>query len=158
MFCQYCGTQLVTEAQFCPSCGRGVSIVRTITFESRLGKHLRLMSILWMAAGALNLLGAAAAWLASSIVLPRLVTRGVPEFVPVLVGSIALLIFIKGAVSFLAGWGLLERERWARPLALVLAFFSLFNFPLGTALGIYTMWVLLPEQSREEYARLSRAA
>jgi len=51
--------------------------------------------------------------------------------------------------------GLLEREPWARTLALVLGFLSLFKVPVGTALGIYTLWVLLPAQSEQEYRRLA---
>jgi hypothetical protein len=35
---------------------------------------------------------------------------------------------------------------------------ALLNVPLGTALGIYTLWVLLPAQSDEEYKTLSVAA
>jgi hypothetical protein len=51
---------------------------------------------------------------------------------------------------------LLEREKWARILALVLAFVSLFtNIPFGTALGVYTMWVLLPSESEREYEALA---
>jgi hypothetical protein len=45
-------------------------------------------------------------------------------------------------------------------VALVLAFISLFNIPFGTAIGVYTMWVLLPGQSQQEYDALvgARAA
>lgn len=42
-----------------------------------------------------------------------------------------------------AGLGLLKRREWGRILALVLAFLSLIEFPLGTALGIYSLVVLL---------------
>ena len=46
----------------------------------------------------------------------------------------------------------------ARVLALVLGFVSLFtNIPFGTALGIYTMWVLLPADSEREYEALVEA-
>jgi hypothetical protein len=37
-------------------------------------------------------------------------------------------------------------------LTIVLAFLALFHIPLGTALGIYTLWVLLPEGTDAEYA------
>ena len=57
--------------------------------------------------------------------------------------------------GFFAGWGLLQRESWARILALVVGFLALLNVPLGTALGIYTLWVLLPGQSDQEYRALS---
>jgi hypothetical protein len=39
----------------------------------------------------------------------------------------------------------------------VLGFLALLRFPLGTALGIYTLWVLLPEESSREYDHLSQA-
>jgi hypothetical protein len=43
-------------------------------------------------------------------------------------------------------------------LTLVLAFLALFNIPFGTALGIYTLWVLLPAGSDVEYqAEVSRS-
>ena len=62
-------------------------------------------------------------------------------------------------VNFAAGWGLLQRETWARTLALILAFISLFtNIPLGTAMGVYTMWVLLPSSSEQEYHALVAAS
>jgi len=62
-----------------------------------------------------------------------------------------------GIVHIVLGWGLSERKTWARPLGLVLGFLALFRVPLGTALGIYTLWVLLPEPSRREYAQFAVA-
>jgi hypothetical protein len=71
--------------------------------------------------------------------------------------SIGGVVLLKSAAGFLAGWGLLQHESWARILALIIGFISLINVPLGTALGIYTMWVLLPAQSDEEYRALARS-
>ena len=71
---------------------------------------------------------------------------------------IGILILVKAAAGFLAGYGLLQREAWARILVLILGFLSLFNVPFGTALGVYTLGVLLPATSDEEYRALSRAA
>jgi hypothetical protein len=39
-----------------------------------------------------------------------------------------------------------------------MGFVALLNVPIGTALGIYTLWVLLPAQSDEEYKALAQAA
>ncbi|MGA9389290.1 MAG: hypothetical protein WBV69_02485 [Candidatus Sulfotelmatobacter sp.] len=61
----------------------------------------------------------------------------------------------KAAGGFLAGWGLLHHEPWARVVALVPGFIALFHVPLGTAAGVYTLWVLLPTQSQEEYDALA---
>jgi len=52
---------------------------------------------------------------------------------------IALLAF----PGIIAGIGLLLRRRWGRILALVVGFLSLISFPIGTALGLYTIWVLI---------------
>ena len=51
--------------------------------------------------------------------------------------------------GFLAGIGLLRRQQWARYLALAVAVLNLVNFPLGTAVGIYTLWVLLPANAAD---------
>jgi hypothetical protein len=62
-------------------------------------------------------------------------------------------------LGFAAGWGLLHRESWARILALIAGFLALFHPPFGTALGIYTLWVLLSAESEREYAeQAARAA
>jgi hypothetical protein len=51
--------------------------------------------------------------------------------------------------SLLAGWGLLRYRSWARVLTMILSFCDLFSFPLGTALGTYSLWVLFhPETIR----------
>jgi hypothetical protein len=68
------------------------------------------------------------------------------------------LVLAIAAMGFFTGWGLLQREAWARTVALVVGFVALLRIPLGTALGIYTLWVLLPSQSNEEYAAMAQAA
>jgi ABC-type spermidine/putrescine transport system permease subunit II len=70
----------------------------------------------------------------------------------------AFFVLAKAVVGLIAGVGLLQRAPWARILALVLAFLSLINPPFGTALGIYTLWVLLPSASEEEYQRYQTAS
>jgi hypothetical protein len=42
--------------------------------------------------------------------------------------------------------------------SIVAAALALINVPLGTALGVYTMWALLPAANEEEYRTLSRVA
>lgn len=39
---------------------------------------------------------------------------------------------------------------------LVLAFLALFHVPFGTALGIYSLWVLLPSESEREYEAMEQ--
>ena len=74
-----------------------------------------------------------------------------------MVGDLEGDLVTSGAVGFVAGWGLLNREPWGRVLALVLGFIALIHVPLGTALGIYTLWVLLPANAEDEYAKYRAA-
>ena len=60
--------------------------------------------------------------------------------------------------GFFAGWGLLQREPWARVLTLILAFLALIHVPFGTVLGVYTLWVLLPAGAEEEYEKYRQAS
>jgi hypothetical protein len=78
--------------------------------------------------------------------------------IPFMGGLFSLGIFLGlcGVLHLVLAWGLSEREPWARMLGLVIGFLALLRFPLGTALGIYTLWVLLPEESGREYGRLTR--
>ena len=43
-------------------------------------------------------------------------------------------------------------------LAIVWSAINLIDIPFGTALGVYTLWVLLPPASEDEYRQASRAA
>jgi hypothetical protein len=55
----------------------------------------------------------------------------------------ALFFTLLALPGMAAGYGLLKRYPWARVLALIVAFFNLANFPIGSAIGVYTFVVLL---------------
>jgi heme/copper-type cytochrome/quinol oxidase subunit 3 len=59
--------------------------------------------------------------------------------------------------GFLAGVALLQRQPWARSLALAVALLHLINFPLGTLLAIYAFRVLLPSEGSGEFRPLKTA-
>jgi hypothetical protein len=62
-------------------------------------------------------------------------------------GIIFFVLLIIGLPQILAGWGLLNYKPWARTLTIVVSVLHLFSFPLGTALGIYGLWVLLKPET-----------
>ena len=73
-----------------------------------------------------------------------------PEARPILAlmtGIITTLLVVFAVPLIVAGIGLFGRKNWARYLAVILAVFGLANFPVGTAIGIYTFWVLFDEQA-----------
>jgi hypothetical protein len=68
-----------------------------------------------------------------------------------LIFAFAMLLSIPGII---AGVGLLSYKPWARILAIIISILNLINFPIGTVLGFYGIWVLF---SREGTALFERA-
>jgi hypothetical protein len=64
---------------------------------------------------------------------------------------IAVATVFTAALALVAGYGLLNRRPWGRIVAIIAAILALLKFPIGTALGIYTLWVLAPGASGLEY-------
>jgi hypothetical protein len=63
----------------------------------------------------------------------------------------ALILLAIGLPSIFAGIGLIRRFSWARTLIVVLAVIDLFSFPLGTAIGAFSLWILLKNQAVYEF-------
>jgi O-antigen/teichoic acid export membrane protein len=74
------------------------------------------------------------------------------EAAPILaiVGFIlGILLFILSVPGIIGGIGLFKRKEWARILVLITSALHLLNFPVGTAIGGYSIWVLVnPETIR----------
>jgi hypothetical protein len=164
MFCDACGTQLQASQKFCSGCGRAVTAGFPLSPQrGRIQEHVRLLAIFWFAYAAFEAIGGLVLLVLAHTLFPRLAEiapmRG-PQgaFLHVLFTVLGIFVLAKAAAGVFAAWGLLEREPWGRILALVLVFLALLNVPLGTALGVYTLWVLLPAESEAEYARYQNAA
>jgi hypothetical protein len=164
MFCDGCGTAVQPGQGFCSKCGK--QIVGPVAImqpgRSRVKEHVRLVGLLWLAFSAFNAIGGVILYVIANTLLVHLrrggIEGGPPAFLTPLLSTVAILLLAKAACGFVAGWGLTQREPWARVVVLVLAFVSLFtNIPFGTALGIYTMWVLLPAESEQEYEAMAEA-
>jgi hypothetical protein len=156
MYCDSCGVKMQNYQRYCPACGKPAGAIPLMPTRGRIAGHLRLLGILWLAVSALSIIPA--------FVLLTFFRPGVyefaemPGFVHNLLQFIGMLLLGSAVLGIITGWGLLERQPWARMLAIVLGCFSLVHMPFGTALGIYTLWTLLPARSEEEYRQLARVA
>jgi zinc ribbon protein len=166
MFCDQCGQQLAPSARFCNSCGKAIGMAVVPAAEGRVNRNLRVLGVLWLVYSVIRALGVVWFLLVGRVMLPFILSHiplGPPEFPlerlisgafffgTALAGFLALL-------GLITAWGLLQHESWGRTLALVVGVVALLSIPFGTALGVYTLWVLLPAGSDEEYRRLARAA
>jgi hypothetical protein len=122
--------------------------------------HIKLLGILNMIMGGLTALvgvmvllifGGAAGLIAARIqnaLDPDQAAFAAP--VAMLIGlCIAGFLLILSAPAIIGGWGLIKGKSWSRILMIVISALHLLSFPFGTALGIYGLWVLLNEQSRQ---------
>src|SRR5439155_13151400 len=153
-----CGTALQPDYTLCPKCGAALSSVTTTLNpgQDRLDRHLRTLGTLWIIAGALFLIPAAIMLALGGAA--RFVIHGEPFarfFGPIVLSMLGAGFSILAAGGICVGWGLMQRQSWARIAAIILAILALFHPPIGTALGIYTLWVLLSDDAGGEYERMA---
>lgn len=115
-------------------------------------KHIEILAYLYIVFGVLTVLGGLAMAL---LITGSGVISGddTAIWVTSLIGGFGFFfVSALGAVSILGGWGLLKRQNWARILVIVISILNLPGFPIGTALGIYGLWVLISDKSKPEFS------
>jgi hypothetical protein len=160
MFCSRCGSPIRPDLPACPQCGRSIGDPVGAVAQSRLERHLHTLGILWMVLGVLFLIPGAVLMVMGSSVHFVIHDREIfgtalgPLILYIFGGS--LLIIATGGVC--VGLGFMQCRPWARSAGLILGVLAIFHPPLGTALGIYTLWVLLADERGDEYRHLKRPA
>lgn len=179
MFCDQCGTEAAAGAHFCSNCGRpfpsttayapGAAAQRVPVYvlaSNRVNSHIRILGILWVVAGCLRAMAVGWVWFVGRMVFPTVLGQVLPHFVfgdplsRIVEGGLAFasaILILQAVLAFFAAWGLLERQSWGRIVGIIAGILALWHIPFGTALGIYTLWVLLPATSEAEYRNLARA-
>jgi hypothetical protein len=111
--------------------------------------HVKVLGVLYIALSAILLMGALflmlAVGTATSIVGLNADPHDAAVALPIIgIAGTALVIFLLALSlpGLIVGIGLLKLAPWARIAAMVLAIIHLINIPVGTALGIYALWVL----------------
>ena len=122
---------------------------------SPMKQHVSILGILYIVFGCLGILAALGFLLlfggAAGIV--GLVAHEEPDAsvaVPILGGIavvVSVILTLLSLPGLVVGIGLTKFRRWARLGGVVLSALNLLNFPLGTALGAYGLWVLMSKES-----------
>ena len=162
MYCNSCGSPIGTEETVCSRCGTNIIGARAaVVARTRVAGHVQLVAVFWYVMGVFFLIPTIV-MVVLSVALPAILQATGenvdPEariLVPGLFVVLALVFGVHAIVSFITGWGLQKLRPWGRTLALVMAFWNLLSPPFGTALGIYTLVVLMPFEAGEEYRRMS---
>ena len=163
MYCDSCGAELEAGHVFCPKCGKRLIPVAPQTQPvSRVAQHGRLVGILWIAYSALTTLVGIVLLIVFQHILPAILRYQPPQqqgpppevvfgLLRPIMHIVAVLVLVKGVAGLIAGIGLLDSAEWSRMLTLVLACISILSFPVGTAIGVYSLWVLLSHNAEAEF-------
>lgn len=175
MFCSGCGQPVDPSEQFCRNCGRAIPQMTPIApvapaapsapwFYTRVHRHIQSLSVLWIAYGVWTLVtwALAMSFFAGALhgyfghmhhgPFGEFPFNNIPWFAP----FITVVIFGRALLCFATGIALNRRAPWARILALVAAFLTIIKPITGTALAIYTLWVLMPSPSAQEYEQMAQ--
>ncbi|MBA7475923.1 Serine/threonine-protein kinase PknD [subsurface metagenome] len=148
-------SEVKTDVEAISSGGRITPPVSNGIQVSRMEKHITIVAVLSIVFGTLGILIGIIAFLAiagGGLISGDLEAMSITGIVAT---CIALFFFIMSVPGLIAGIGLLKRKGWARILALILAIPNLMNIPIGTAIGIYVIWVLLNGETAKLFAHAS---
>ena len=122
----------------------------------RMTRHIDLLAVFYQMWGALALVAGAAVLVLAAGALAIVTSAERAALGPDVAASVTVVFFFLFAVGALAwggihlwtGFSLRAHKAWARLVGLALAVLNLFFLPVGTALAVYTFWVLLSNETR----------
>jgi hypothetical protein len=130
-----------------------------------LDTNHKTLGILWVIYAVISL--AQAAWVflnipVLTVMWGAIITRvanpyGWMDFFHLILIGVIVLAIVTAIVAFLAGFSLMSGAASGRTLAIVAAILALLRGPLGVAIGVYTLVVLLRGTAVEDY-RMPAAA
>lgn len=110
-------------------------------------KHVKILAVLFFVYNIFSVLLATFVWtfftgagISTGEAVPAFIVSGFGAALAAYVGFFSL-------PGLITAWGLSKHRRWARVLTIILGVLGLFSFPLGTVLGVYTLWVLLDDDT-----------
>lgn len=178
MHCSGCGQDLVQGQGFCPRCGRASGFGMPMASVpapaygyglpgwpplAQVERRVNALAVGWFVYGGLAVLMG----LAGLAFFHATVGRHFGGFPPFgRFGHPATGLFwmkfawvalaLRAGLALAAGIGLMQKTTWGRVVAIIAAFLAILHFPFGTAIGIWTLVVLLRAPNAAGYEALSR--
>jgi hypothetical protein len=122
--------------------------------------HKRILAFIYIISGILQIMVLLIVMAVFSVILPFIQDEAgrdaqwIFHWLIPFIRLIAMIIVVLFSIpSIVGGIALLNGKSWAMTLLLVLGCFKLFSFPIGTAIGIYTIWVYAKDQESTAPAR-----
>jgi hypothetical protein len=115
---------------------------------SKMKKHVTVVGAIHIGFGILGLIGAIAIFVALRFARGFVDNEEVPTMVlGFLSVSLPILVGFMSTLGLVGGLGLISYQPWARYLVIVVAALGCLNIPIGTLKGVYSLWVLLQDET-----------
>jgi hypothetical protein len=115
---------------------------------NRMKKHVTVVGAIHIGFGFIGLLLALGAFFALNFAKGAVGNDEIPSMVlGFLSVSVPLLVGFLSTLGLVGGIGLLSFQTWARYLVIVVAALGCLNIPIGTLKGVYSLWVLLQDDT-----------
>lgn len=115
--------------------------------ESTVKKHVTMVGALHIGFGTMGVIGAIilhlAMGFAGSFVNDVEVASKVLNFLST---GLPLIIGVISLIKLTGGIGLLSYQKWARIFVLIVSAIGCLNIPVGTVIGVYSIWVLMQDE------------
>jgi hypothetical protein len=113
--------------------------------------HVSLVAGLHIGYGALKLIGALVVYLAM-----RFAWGFIPEedeiaqkVLSAIFSILPTVLAFFGIIEVIAGIALLNYKQWSRILMIIVSALNCLNIPIGTAIGVYSLWALMKPEVLE---------
>ena len=118
--------------------------------KRNMKQHVSFVGALHIGFGILGLLGALAIYIsfkfAFGFVEDDPLVQKILSFTG---GSLSLIILFFSSLGIIGGAGLFSYKSWARILVMIVSAINCINVPIGTAKGVYSIWVLMQPETIE---------
>lgn len=113
-------------------------------------QHVSFVGALHIGFGILGLLGALAIYLSFNFAFDLVDHDPLVQKILSFTGStLSLIILFFSCLGIIGGAGLFSYKPWARVLVLIVSAINCINVPIGTAKGVYSIWVLMQPEAIE---------
>lgn len=116
--------------------------------SQKLDGHKKVLGILYVVSAVLTITGMILVKAILSIVFSFALNEADPDDRKVVEMILSLMQFLPYLIiifisvpTLIAGIGLLTRQSWAPLFAVIMGCLKLFSFPIGTAIGVYAIWI-----------------
>lgn len=118
--------------------------------KRNMKQHVSLVGALHIGFGILGLIGALVIVFGFQFLIEFVEEEPLAEKILSYVGnSVALIILFFSSLGVIGGIGLFTYKPWARILVMIVSAMNCLNVPIGTAKGVYSIWVLMQPETIE---------